>query len=1177
MGKNLKLRQKVIPYWLVLLILVPFATTNITSAQDVYYTTYSYELNLDISIDYVLVLTNDLLAVLGSINDTSVIRIINVSETFSPKTLFTYPISGRITSYSVDGFPVKYLAIGTDLGEVVVFSVEGGRLYEKLHNIQGVDFFVDRVYLLKTPTTIKVGALSINKKLPSERYVYVFDINTRGFLRIGPTIGNLSNALENITPYSLVPIKVMYNGSYYYDVSKVLITYTGLTATLNISAVFIYNNTRYAASYAYVEIELYNVETLSKVFSYNINLDESGLGVTLVPLGYITEVRLYDIYGNTYRRVLNLSDKEVRLIPLDFELMYRPNTKNATETLPTLIKVFDFSKVPVEYEIVTDLKLKNYAGTPINVFSVPESGVGMYILTTEHNNYLNITYIHENFTSTDVLLYDYLGFDGLKVKYVDVDATGRYLIAALRDGRIKTYAYDGLTKLYRLEQEYIAVGEPLNTKLVRIDGRTYYLVYTSRGLQILLLEPLQLPLLRFNTSLAYNIPGAKFADSSLDLSLIAIGGGNKLLVIKDFNNYLKTYGPLPLNLDSIKLPALTLNVVSPNYTGVPNARVVFTYKDMSREFMCDENGVLELSSIFPGNYVISIYPQTPHLRPTNITIEILRVPRVNYTVVLNYTTYVLNVITSDEFGGGPQAPIDIYLNDKLVVNESVSERHLIEIPYGLYNLTVKPSRNYIYFYKEVSSQLLMDANLTLNIVLERKAYNVNLNIVDELTKELITDEVIVSISDIGLVETVRGSLLTLLKAGYQKIDILIPTQLSHKYLSVRRTVNVITSQTFNIEVPRRSYIVGFKLLDPLTADYAKGLYNVYVNGVEVARGVEEVFNLSLPYGDYVISIHPLPPYNMIYAETNVRLTVDKDLVDVVSINRMRYSLLIRIIDPISRAPITPLKIIINDMPVNLPAGTQSYTISLYYGKYHVKVLPDIGFENVYEEYSTTVNLTADYVVDAVLNRRKYNLTLNFYDVSAGPLLGLFDVFVNDTLTFSGVRDKAHITLPYNTYVITVKPQPQFIALYSDYKTTVKLFNHTQMNILLSRKYYTLTLLVRDDRDNPALGALVTLVDTATGSIAARGVVGGDGRYSTSIYYGSFQLIVSYEGFSDFVKSIDLTTDVTERVILKPLPITLIIRNLPMIVIATLIIIGIIIIVKLRGKIAERIYKEEFEF
>ncbi|MEM1819491.1 MAG: hypothetical protein QW399_05070, partial [Sulfolobales archaeon] len=85
-------------------------------------------------------------------------------------------------------------------------------------------------------------------------------------------------------------------------------------------------------------------------------------------------------------------------------------------------------------------------------------------------------------------------------------------------------------------------------------------------------------------------------------------------------------------------------------------------------------------------------------------------------------------------------------------------------------------------------------------------------------------------------------------------------------------------------------------------------------------------------------------------------------------------------------------------------------------------------------------------------------------------------------------------------------------------------------------------------------------------------------YSTSVYYGSFQLIVSYEGFSDFVKSIDLTTDITERIVLKPLPITLVIRNLPIIVIATLIIISIIVIVKLRGKIAERIYKsEEFEF
>ncbi|MEM1812557.1 MAG: carboxypeptidase-like regulatory domain-containing protein [Sulfolobales archaeon] len=1176
---GLKLHQMITQYWLMFLILVVSAVANTTSAQEVYYITYSYELDLDMSIDYVLVLSNELIAVLGSVNDTSVIRIINVSETFSPKTLFTYPISGRITSYSVDEFPVRYLAIGTDLGETIVFSVERGRLYEKLHSVQGVDFFVDSVYLLKTPTTVKLAALSINKKLPSERYVYVFDINTRGFLRIGPTVGNLSNALENITPHLLVPLKVVRNGSYYYDASKVFITYTGLSATLNISATYIYNNTNYPASYAYVEIELYDVKTLSKVFSYDINLDENGLGTALVPLGYIAEVRLYDIYGNTYKRILNLSDiKGVRSISIDFQLMYRPDTKIATKAIPTLIKVFNFSRVPVEYEIVTDLELKNYVGTPFNIFSIPESGRNMYILTTEHNNYLNITYVYENFTSADVLLCDYLGFDGLKVKYVDVDVMGKYLIAALRDGRIKTYAYDGLTKLYRLEQEYIAIGEPLNTKLVHVDGKTYYLVYTSRGLQILLLEPLQLPLLRFNTSLTYNIPGARFADSSSDLSLIVIGGGSKLLIIRDFDKYLKTYGPLPLNIDSIRLPALTLRVVSPNYTGVPNARVVLTYGEMSREFICDENGVLELSSIFPGKYIISIYPQTPHLQPTNITVEVLREPHIKHTVMLNYTTYSLNIITSDEFGGGPQAPIDIYLNDKLVVNESVSERHLIEIPYGSYNITVKPSRNYAYLYKEASLQVSVEKDITLNIVLERKAYNVTLNIIDELTREIITDEVIVSISDIGLVETVRGSLSTLLKAGHQKIDILIPAQLSHKYLSVRKDINVMAGQTFSISVPRRSYNVEFKLLDPLTGEHTKGLYNVYANGMEVARSVGDIFNLSLPYGDYVISIYPLPPYNMMYMETNLSLVVDKDLVNTVNINRVKYSLLIRIIDPISRAPIVPLKIVINNTSVNIPAGTQSYSLSLHYGTYHVTVLPDLGFENVYEEYSTTVNLMTDHTIDVLLNRRKYNLTLNFYDVSAGPLLGLFDIFVNDTLIFSGASDKAYMTLPYDTYVIVVKPQPQFITLYSDYKVTVKLFNHTQMNIPLSRKYYTLTLLVRDDADNPALGALVTLIDTATGTTVARGVVGGDGKYSTSVYYGSFQLIVSYEGFSDFVKSIDLTTDITERIVLKPLPITLVIRNLPIIVIATLIIISMIVIVKLRGKIAERIYKsEEFEF
>ncbi len=1180
MGLNLMCRKVKILCSLMLLIatLTP-SISLITSAEDFRHSAYSYEFSLDVQVNYLVVLSNDTVAVLGSANGTSVIQLINVSETFSPKTLFTYPLSGEVTSYAVDGFPAMYIAVGTDLGEVVVLSIDRGRLYEKLHYIQGADFFINSVHLLRAPTTVKLVALSTNKKLPSEKYLYVFDINCKGVLRIGPTVGNMSYALEGITPYALAPVKVVDDGSYYYDPSKVFLTYSGLTASLNISAVYIYNNTEYPAGRSYLEVRLYNVRTNSIVFSYSANLGNEGWGVVLVPLGYIAEVVLYDIYGHAYRRTLNLSDvTRPEMIQLNFTLAYRPNTKEATEVMPANIKVLDFSKAPVEYEIITDLKFSNYTGTPLYIFSPSKMRGPAYLLMTEHLNYFNITYLYKNLTFADLMFYDYLGSDGAKVKYVDVDARGKYIVTALRDSRVKIYVYDELSKTYRLEQEYIAVGEPLNTKLAHVDGRPYYVIYTTEGLQILSLEPLQLPLLRFNTSLTYKVGGMRFADSSLDLSLIAIGGGNRLVIVKNLDKYLMTYGSRPLDVDAVRLPALTLNILTPNYTGVANAKVVFTYDNVSKEFTSDEFGMLKLSNIFPGKYLVSIYPQTPQLSPTNLTVEVPKAREVSYTVVLNYTTYPVHIILSDEYGGGPQVPLEIYLNGKLLASGLSAEEYIMELPYGSHDLTVRPARAYTYFYEETSLPVLVDGHRVLYLVLERKAYGVTLNIVDEVTKELTTDEVILSIDELGFIRVVNGSLTATLKAGRHEVRIMIPPHLSDKYCPTETYINIMTNSTFNIEVPRRTYTVVFKLLDRVTGEDVQGLYDIYVNDVRLVSGVENTFNLTLPYGTHSIRTRPQPPYDAIYTETGMSLVVDRDLTSIASVDRMTYSLLIRILDIISKVPITPVKVIINDTVVNLPTGTHSYTISLQYGTYSIKVLPDVGYEDVYEEYATTVNLTTNSIVDAVLNRKKYNLALNLYDVSAGPLLGLFDVLANDTMVVGGVRDAVNITLPYGIYVVKVKPQLQYMVLYKDYEATVKLFADTVMNVPLSRKYYTLTLMVRDDMNNPVFGAVVTLIDTVTGSMVARGVTDNNGRYSASTYYGSFQLIVSYGGFNDYVKSLDLTTDIAERVVLQPQPMTIIMRNMPLIVIATLIVVSMVVVVKLRGKIAERIYRSEhFEF
>jgi len=1150
---------------------------------------YAYEFRLNTSIDYVVSISNDLVVVLGSLGGVSVVQFINISDPFKgPQIVFTYPLTGSLTSYAVDGYPVNYLAVGTDLGEVLVFKVMGGRLYGMLHYVQGDTLVVRKLYLLRTPTTTKLITLSVDRLQPSERYVYVYDVNVKRVVKLGPLVGNLTYGLEYITPYDLIPVKVVGSDGYYYDPSKVLITYSGLTATLIINATYYFNNTLLPASNAYVEIYLYNVSDSNLVLTYGSNLDVDGIGYVDVPLGYLTYVYLYDIYGNRYREVINLSDiTRPKTIYLNFTLLYRPDTRVAITGLPLRIKVFDFTLAPINYTVVKDLDITTYPDIPIHMFRPsgftapqPYIPVDDYILVINdpYNKFLNITYLYGgNLSSTGLTLYDYIGFSDGPLKLVDVDVNGTYVVVVfdrLGSSVVKVYKFlDSLTGRHLFEQGYVVPGTPLNLKLMFINNKPYYLLYTSEGLQIISLEPLQLPLLRLETLLTFKFPEAKYADSLPDLSTVVVGGGNKLLVVKGLDSYLKIYGPKPVDLDRVKLPSLTVSVLAPNYTGLPNAKVILSYGNISREYLTDELGNVVFSNVFPGEYLVEVYPQVPHLDPKNLTINIpLGVPHVVYKVVLNYTLYELNLLIGDEFGGGPRVPLDIYVNKSLVVSEFLGESLSIKLPYGIYVVEVRPQRNYTYFYEVVNKTVTLDRDLTLEFLLTRKSYTVTINLVDGVTKELLSDNVLVIVEDI--IKYVNASLTIVLKAGRYLVNVLIPPEVSDKYLSTSSTINVMTDSAFNIEIPRRSYIVNFTLIDSITNNLAIGLFNVYVNGSEVLVGTGSTFNITLPYGKYLIHIRPQPPYNAIYLSSDLSLEVLSSKSTSVLLDRVKYLLTIRFYDPISRVPIAPLKLTINNTLYSISKGTPSLTVPLPYGTYVIKLTPDIGFENVYFEYSTTVDVLNNTVIDLRLNRKYYNLNITISDVTLAPIIGLLDVEVNGTLVGKGVSNFFTTSLPCDTYLIVVKPQPPYAQIYSRSEVIVKLYNDTVVDVVMNRNYYTLTVVVEDDRANPVLGATVILVDTITGVTAGRGITGSDGKYVTSLYYGSFRLIVRYGGFYDYVTSIDLTTSITEKVVLTPLPLTILMRYIPLITVISLIVLSIVALMRLRSKITERLLRSE---
>jgi len=1169
---------------IIALLLIPLNSgLSAEVSYEKYRGVYAYDYRSDVVIKYVLVVSEDEVVILGNLNNSAVIQVINISDLFKgPEVVFTYPLTGSLTAFAVDGYPVRYFAIGTDAGEVAVFAVDGGRLYEKLHYIQGVDYVVQSLYLLKSPESVKLAALSVNKYLPSERYVYVYDVNRKGVLRVGPAVGNMTTSLEYITPQFIAPIKVISSNNYFYDASYLLIAYTGLTAVLNINVTYVVNNTLVPGSNALIRIQVFNASTNSMVMSYAVNADVSGLAQVQVPLGYLVKVVVDDVCGRSYASTIDLTKEALpKTLPqLNITLGCGPVTTAAPSYMPCFIKVIDVSTAPLAYEVVRDLNMTVYADIPsFHALKPTNFRKYAYIIgfSDRYTYYLNLTYLDEGLDNI-LTLTDYLGFGTADLTFLEVDSSGSYVIAGLSDGRVKVYRFiDGVDGFHKFEQEYVMPGRPLNLKLTSLYGRPYYLIYTTGGLQIISLEPLQLPLLRLDAKLTYTFPEASYGDALNDLSVIAVGGGNRLLIIRGFNNYVLQYGNKPLDIDSTKLPSLTLTVLAPNYTAVANAKVVLTYDNVSHVFVTGGDGVVNIHSIFPGRYLLSVYSPIPYFEDLiNMSVDVPAAPHISYLVRLEYRSYNISLILLDEYGAGPQVPLNIYVNRGLATSNYTEHILNLKLRYGTYNLTVSPAGGYEYFYEPLQIPLTVERDSVIELYLTRKTYNATLKVVDKVTGRILDEEVTVSIN--GTFKSVKGVLTTPLKTGCYLINVIMPYELTGIYKSVSRYVCVVADAAYVIEVPREEYLVEFVMYDALTNEPVVGYFDIYINGTKVLSTTHNYFNLTLPYGSYELLISPTPPYNTMYTQFKDVIELRNNISRVINVERVRYTLVVRFYDSISGTPVTPLRLYINNTMTYIPQGRSSHSVVLPYGLYVIHVVPEYSYENAYSPYRATVNLTSDSYVDAVLERKAYRLLIDIYDITMGPLLGKFNVEANGTTVATNVANVANITLPYGTYNVVVKPLPQYASIYRDSDVlSIKLFNDVNTSVAMSRRYYTLTLIISDDRDSPAVGAEVTVFDTETGSLVARGYTGAGGRYVTSLYYGSFKVVIKYGGFYDASQSIDLTTDVTQKVVLQPLPITIVLRYMPLIIIASLIAVAIVAIVRLRSRIAERLYPTEEYF
>ncbi len=974
-----------------------------------------------------LVLLNASRALLvGDLNGTDVVQVVDFSDPYrGVKVIQTYPLSGRVTAVASNGYPLERIAIGTDKGEVLLFKVDGGRIHLLLHLIQGADFYVSKLLVLKSLGTYKVVAL-VNEagrgaQVPCITcHVYVFDENSTFALRIGPQVGNATESYELVYPQDIAAAMVISESGYYYDASRFAVAWVPYQEfyEISISITYLEDNDTVAASGALVHVLAY--DPLRMVyFRYGVNADDEGRAQVLVPVGYMANFTIEDVNGKKYTIAFDPGEyfPGLRKIYFSLQLEAPPVTIPANliygvpEYLLAVIEILDLSNAPYEYSQVKVLDFKvNPAISGFNLLK----GVGTeeYIMTY-YDPSDGFTYLRTFDSSFNAVgtSRDYVGRE-TRVVHSFTFSSGRYVVVGFLDGRIKYYEKSG--DVYFFDQEVHAGGNLRKiTPLPRGEGY-YLLAVSSAGVQIIRIDEFQLPYLRVDTEVSFSFTGLQDADALIDLGVFVTGGAERLLVGLNIGSLI--FSSKPVDLNDYMAPSVTIVVKAPAGEDVTGTQVIIKYPggEIVRSFTGEP---ITVNNLIPGmTYEIRVVPNLPYLREFSTSVVVEDYSDLIVEAYLEYKEYSVRLSVSDELSGDLIAPYTVLVDGEVLV-ASTTERFLdLLLLYGNKTITIRPADGFENVYEASGFSVFIDKDLELEVVLQRKEYEVEIVPVDPLSKELLAP------------------------------------------LKVR-------------------------------------VYNEFVDAEKVLGfgGTKVVF--KLPYGTYKALMEPLR-----------------------------------------------------------------------------------GYEGIYQPAAFTFNLTKPTILTPEISRVHHLLNATIRDVTAGILIGKFNVYVNGTKVLEKVGGNFSLTLPYGKYVIAIAPSEEYAKVYEVPKSiTVTLSNYTEVEFSVARKYYNLKVLVVDDVGNPIKNAEVSVRSIDLGLTITTLLTDDNGEISTQLFYGAYNIEVRADGYVTQFKDVILDKDLEVSIQLAPQPITLLLRYFPIMVIVIVIAVAIALVLKLRSRILERLATEEEVF
>jgi len=1174
---------------------------------------------LGIEARYIVALDSSRVAIAGTVGGVGAVAVVDVSDPYvGPKLEDLYPLTGSPTYVGADGFPQSRIVVGSDRGELLVFRVDGGRLAKHLYVVLGADFYVNKVYLARDAVgRVRVVAL-VSERGPrtypcTTCYIYLLDEEASGILRIGPTVGNataLGRYLEGMYVQDVAPLAVHTERGFYWDASRVLVAYipSKNVVRFSLNVTYVEETVEKPASGALVEVAVLT-EGQSPI-TYGVNANERGLALIPVPVDPVRTTYVNLTIRNYLGTVVwfysyTYSPKQFRYIPDEIPLpkiilptqFYDSRPASKVYGVPDFLKVhltlYDMTPAPSS---CTTVASANFLLDPTVDSTILIQGLGeveprlVYSDSTKGYVYVVTTALTGTTLRWVAGIEDYVGL-GARVADAVTYTDGSYLLVGLSDGRVRMYVrYAGG---YSLRYVYPMVGEVRRiTPLPQLPGYSYAVV-SSAGIQVLRVLPYPLPVFRNVTTLYASAPTYLDGDVLADLTSVFMLEKGGVTVIK--NSALAVERGLALPIDSVVARAVVFSVVMPGNESLENTIVRFSYPGGEVLLRPPQNGTLELRNIVSGvTYRIDIVSGLPYVQNASLTftlregnvLEVLtaeslktpvRVVGLRVFAELLYREFTLRLVLLDDVSGLKLvAPVDIYVDGRILTRSSVATVHEFTLLYGEHVVEVVPSKGFEAVYVPTSVTVFISSNVELALELKRSRYPVTILILDDLTDSAPIAPLVVQILNTS----------TTVPKGFKQVDLVLPYG---EYLLVVRPANgyerVYEELTTVIKVPaevtvvrlsRRVYSLALSVSDPYSGVTIAPL-GVYLNGTlaETLTGVTTA-TLQAPYGVWNITIAPLKGYEEVYESVTNVVEVDEDKSLSITVQRVMYSLLVELVDPYGRL-LTPVTISIEgpatcSYSVEPPAS--SVFVMLPYGNYSLRVRPsDIG-ERVYKPVDLGIALNAPRRLRVELQRVTYALSIRVADRSIGILIGKFMLYANGTVVASEVGTNATVELPYGIHVLRLVPESAWERVYSESKpVTVSLTNDTSVMLLVERKLYRLRVVALEG-SNPISNALVTIVSWESGATVTQLLTDDRGVVETSIPYGTYKVVISHPSYVTTEEYVALYDNRYVSVSVRPTLVTILWRYAPLL--GALVGIGVAtyVALRIRASLLRRLVAEE---